>query len=116
MICGVADTRLTERLLRTTDLDLEKTISICRAAESSQEQLRVIEGDNDRGVEVVAARPKQAQQTDLPEIMETHTRALVVAVFTVKDIAQQQGRYATIVKGRAISLLCVAIIPEKFIQ
>ncbi len=63
MVCGVADTRLTERLLRSTDMDLEKAISICRAAESSQQQLRVIEGDIDRGVEAVAARPKQAQQS-----------------------------------------------------
>ena len=29
MACEVADTRLTERLLRTTGLDLEKAISIC---------------------------------------------------------------------------------------
>ena len=63
MVCGVANTRFTERLLRTTDMDLEKAITICRAAESSQEQLRVIEGDNDRGVEAVATRPKQAQQS-----------------------------------------------------
>ena len=63
MVYEVADTRLTKKLLRTTDLNLEKAISICRAAESLKEQLRVIEGDNDRSVEAVAARPKQAQQS-----------------------------------------------------
>ena len=44
LVCGVGDTRLTERLLRVSDLDLEKALDICRASEASKEQLRKIEG------------------------------------------------------------------------
>ena len=49
------DARLTERLLRISDLDLVKAVDICRADESSHEQLQVIEGATDRGVEAVRA-------------------------------------------------------------
>ena len=65
---------------------------------------------------LVPSKLSSLHVSHLPEIMETRARAHVVAVFKVKDIAQQQGTYATIVKGGAISLLYVAIIPEKFIQ
>ena len=37
-------TRLTERLLRVSDLDLEKALDIYRASEASKEQLQKIEG------------------------------------------------------------------------
>ena len=44
LVCGVGDTGQTERLLRVSDLDLEKALDICRASEASKEELRKIEG------------------------------------------------------------------------
>ena len=42
LVCGVGDTRLTERLLRVSDLDLEKALDICRVSQASKEQLQKI--------------------------------------------------------------------------
>ena len=42
LVCGIGDTRLQERLLRVNDLDLGKALDICRATETSQEQLLVL--------------------------------------------------------------------------
>ncbi|XP_077862889.1 uncharacterized protein LOC144345112 [Saccoglossus kowalevskii] len=43
LVCGIGDTRLRERLLRETDLDLDKCLQICRASELSKERIRTIE-------------------------------------------------------------------------
>jgi len=44
IVLGCPDQRLQERLLREPDLTLTKALTICRAAEATKEQLRVIAG------------------------------------------------------------------------
>jgi hypothetical protein len=39
LICGINDSNLRERLLRVADLDLQKCLEICRAAELSKERI-----------------------------------------------------------------------------
>ena len=67
LVCGVNDARhrLTERLLRISDLDLNKALEVCRAAEASQEQLHDIGTVNppEHHVEAVSTRQKQQQPT-----------------------------------------------------
>ena len=57
-MCGVNDAHLTERLLRISDLDLNKALEVCRAAEASQEQLHDIGTVNppEHHVEAVSTR------------------------------------------------------------
>ena len=43
---GVADIRVKERLLRESDLSLEKTLDICHAGEASKEQMKVMTSDS----------------------------------------------------------------------
>lgn len=45
VICGVLDQDLKTRLLREDDLDLEKCMNICKAAELSQTQLKTLEAE-----------------------------------------------------------------------
>ena len=61
----VNDARLTERLLRISDLDLNKALEVCRAAEASQEHLHDIGTVNppEHHVEAVNTRQKQQQPT-----------------------------------------------------
>jgi hypothetical protein len=40
IVIGISDSNLQERLLRTTDLDLNKVIKLCQAAEISKSQVR----------------------------------------------------------------------------
>ncbi len=40
IVFGVRDSRVKERMLRETDLTLEKAVEICRAAESTKSQMR----------------------------------------------------------------------------
>ena len=65
LVCGVNDARLTERLLRISDLDLNKALEVCRAAEASQEQLHDIGTVNppEYHVEALSTRQKQQQPT-----------------------------------------------------
>ena len=41
IVVGINDSKLRERLLRETDLTLEKAIKLCRITEQSQEQLKI---------------------------------------------------------------------------
>ena len=43
IIFGITDARVRERLLRELDLKLDKTMDTCRAAETSQAQMKVVE-------------------------------------------------------------------------
>lgn len=45
IVIGCPDSRLQERLLREIDLDLQKTLTLCRAAESTKVQVRLINGE-----------------------------------------------------------------------
>lgn len=40
IVCGIADNGLRERLLREKDLTLDKAIDLCRASQSSREQVK----------------------------------------------------------------------------
>ena len=46
IVFGKADIRVKERLLRESDLTVEKSLHICHAAEASKEQMKVIASDN----------------------------------------------------------------------
>ena len=43
---GVEDIRVKERLLRESDLTLEKALDICHATEASKEQMKVMASDS----------------------------------------------------------------------
>jgi hypothetical protein len=67
-ICGINDSNLRERLLRVADLDLQKCLEICRAAELSKERIKTLETPSASGLEVHAVKhktrhiPKQNRQ------------------------------------------------------
>jgi hypothetical protein len=42
IVLGCPDVRLQERLLRENDLTLTKTLQICRAAEATKEQMKLL--------------------------------------------------------------------------
>lgn len=69
VICGVLDQELKTRLLREDDLNLEKCINICKAAELSQTQLKTLAAEDK--VNVIKAstnknQPKQKKKGKLP--------------------------------------------------
>lgn len=54
IVCGVKSDTVRSRLLRETDLSLQKAIDICRAAETSSQQMKAIQGATNEGnVDVV---------------------------------------------------------------
>ena len=57
-ICGINDSNLRERLLRVADLDLQKCLEICRAAELSKERIKTLETPSASGLEVHAVKHK----------------------------------------------------------
>ena len=68
IVFSVTDKRLKERLLREKDLDLQRTVVVCRAAEITQQELqsmsRVQQSDNIRSaaqVDTVKKRPSRVQ-------------------------------------------------------
>lgn len=68
IVCGIQSSHVRERLLRESDLSLEKCIQICRAADLSKENVKTIEGQAVEGVHAVkkvaqaqGARPKETK-------------------------------------------------------
>ena len=58
LICGINDSNLRERLLRVADLDLQKCLEICRAAELSKERIKTLETPSASGLEIHAVKHK----------------------------------------------------------
>lgn len=77
LICGISDSNLRERLLRVADLDLQKCLEICRAAELSKER---IETPSASGLEVHAVKHKTRhtpQQNRQPQQKPNHLTMLI---------------------------------------
>ena len=55
---GVADMRIKERLLRESELTLDKALDICHAAETSKIQLKVMVTENKQSHDVIFLRKK----------------------------------------------------------
>lgn len=58
VVIGCIDPRVQERLLREPDLTLQKTLTICRAAEATKEQLKSLRGDQSVCSSVDAVKSK----------------------------------------------------------
>ena len=64
IVCGINNSSLRERLLRTADLTLEKTMQLERAAELTKERIKTLENPSASSrTEVNAIRHKQKQGT-----------------------------------------------------
>ena len=68
IVCGVSDSKVRERLLRTADLTLQIAIDTCTAAEASADQLKTLHtGDSSADVHAINSRRfhcnKRAQQS-----------------------------------------------------
>lgn len=53
IVCGITDNGLRERLLRESDLDLEKALALCRAAETVRSQAKELLSDASCNVDAV---------------------------------------------------------------
>ena len=62
IVVGIADSFLRERLLRESDLTLEKATQLCRASELSKEQSKTIEQPS-ASVSVHAVKAKTHKET-----------------------------------------------------
>lgn len=61
LLFGITDNKVRERLLRETNLTLEKTDEICRAAESMATQMKIM-ADGDQAVHAVKSESKRQQR------------------------------------------------------
>jgi len=53
VVLGCTDSRLQERLLREPDLSLTKALQLCRTAEATAEQMKLIRGDDITAINTV---------------------------------------------------------------
>ena len=63
IVCGINNSNLRERLLRTADLTLEKTMQLERAAELTEERIKTLENPSASSTELNGIRHKQKQGT-----------------------------------------------------
>ena len=59
IICGMRDNSVRERLLRQEDLTLDKTLKLCRAAETTREQAKQLSSEGDISVDAMGAQRKE---------------------------------------------------------
>ena len=62
LICGISDSNVRERLLRIADLDLQKCLEICRAAELSKDRIKIHETPSASGLEAVKHKTRHTPQ------------------------------------------------------
>ena len=66
LVFGISDSKVRERLLRESDLTLERTDEICRAAESMIVQMKIVDGNTGDMVSAIKSKPSVEQNTTLP--------------------------------------------------
>ena len=76
IVVGINDSKLRERLLRETDLTLEKAIKLCRITEQSQEQLKIFISPTTQTGNIDAVKKKEppVDTTNLTQGHETRAR------------------------------------------
>lgn len=67
LVLGVRDEKVRERLLRVNDLSLSKAIDICKAAEQTSQQLKLITSGTDESVGAVRTEPKNDLKNEPPQ-------------------------------------------------
>ena len=58
-MCSITDSTVRARLLREPNLDLQKAISICQAAESTNDTIKELGVAQDQTVHAVHSKPKK---------------------------------------------------------
>lgn len=66
IVFSISDQRLKERLLRETNLTLEKTVDICRAAEAAKTQIQAM-GEQSKTVHAIKKKTKDVKQNKIFE-------------------------------------------------
>ena len=63
LVLGICDEKVRERLLRVTDLTLQKALDICKAAEQTSQQLKMMSSAPEEEVGVVRQTPQNQRKT-----------------------------------------------------
>ncbi|XP_068758790.1 uncharacterized protein [Montipora capricornis] len=76
MICGINNQTLRERLLRESDLTLEKALDICRASEHSKQQMKTISRTHNANIDALKRRTARnfANVTESPQAQANDQR------------------------------------------
>ena len=118
LVFGIQDSKIRERLLREKNLSLQKTDEICRAHETTIEQMKVVggasTGDTDSGdVNAFSKKPKggKKRRGRFPRGCDSRRKACVIAGVrmmcqSVKTV-QHLEKGVTSVTSKTISQTCV---------
>ena len=111
IIFGIADNKVRERLLREPELNLAKTLDICRASEMSQAQIKVMKEFNPPNVHLQKTRSPQRDS----RLLQINFVILVVSAAEGKKVSARPARLGassvssavkrTILQGNAPFLL-----------
>ncbi|XP_044171849.1 uncharacterized protein LOC122956251 [Acropora millepora] len=76
VICGINNRTIRERLLRESDLTLEKALDICRASEHSKQQMKTISGTHNPNIDALKRRTGRnfANVTESPQVQANNRR------------------------------------------
>ena len=66
LVLGIGDDKVQERLLQVTDLTLQKAIDICKAAEQTSQQLKMMSSTSEEVVGVARQTPQNQRKTRDP--------------------------------------------------
>ena len=72
IVVGIRDIKMKEKLLRTTDLTLEKAVTICLAQESTKEQLKLFTQNESAKVNAVRSKPNHSKAAGRPTGKPSH--------------------------------------------
>ncbi|GFO09725.1 polyprotein [Plakobranchus ocellatus] len=118
IVCGIANEKIKERLLREDKLTLDKAIDICRAAEESQKHVKMFETDVNLSVNKIKKKTKVQTMHREENTLSTNPRldrrltaklglklisVLGVVMSTHQDHAQHMEKHAVHVENKIIS-------------
>ena len=89
MVLGITDTKTRERLLRISDLTLEKAIDVVRSAEATERKLKDLE--NDSSVHGIGKEKKKAPFRKTPPANEDKHPSNSIKVFNCRNCGTRHG-------------------------
>ncbi|TND00208.1 MAG: hypothetical protein FD120_2790 [Gammaproteobacteria bacterium] len=101
IIFGITDARVRERLLRELDLKLDKTMDTCRAAETSQAQMKVVE--NTGKTPQVNKLEKKRQVVRAPLTRYSSASSVAMSIRSAETSAQRMAKNVTSATARTTS-------------
>ena len=103
IICGIRENGVRKRLLQESDLTVKRCVDMCRAAETTMEQTKIMTSKDEIHKVKVGGRPSGSQGKNPPKSMSSNAITAVDYTKNRNKTAQHTAKHALTAGKRIIS-------------